>query len=78
MSKSFLDPTIPLQKEMGDQIFGMLNGSTLEFIRQECEAEYLDECAKEHREREGMMSLAAAWEMLASVPPATITSASPR
>lgn len=55
MSKSFLDPTIPLQKEMGDQIFGMLNGSTLEFIRQECEAEYLDECAKEHREREGMM-----------------------
>ena len=55
MSKSYLDPTIPLQKEMGDQIYGVLNGSTLEFIRQECEGEYLDDCAKEHRERRGMM-----------------------
>ena len=55
MGKSYLDPTIPLQKEMGDQIYGVLNGSTLEFIRQECEGEYLDDCAKEHRERRGMM-----------------------
>ena len=55
MGKSYLDPTIPLQKEMGDQIYGVLNGSTLEFIRQECEGEYLDDCAKEQRERRGMM-----------------------
>ena len=55
MSKSFLDPTIPLQKEIGDQIYGALNGSTLEFIRHECEGEYLDDCAKEGRERNGMM-----------------------
>lgn len=55
MSKSFLDPTIPLQKEMGDQIYGVLSGNTLEFIRQECEGEYLDNCAKEGRERSGMM-----------------------
>lgn len=55
MSKSFLDPTIPLQKEIGDQIYGVLNGNTLEFIRQECEGEYLDDRAKEGRERNGMM-----------------------
>jgi hypothetical protein len=53
--KKFLDPTIPLQMEMGNQIYGVLNGSTMEFVRQECEGEYLDDRAKERRERNGMM-----------------------
>jgi len=55
MSKKYFDPTIPLQKEIGDQIYNVLHGGTLEFIRHECEGEDMDERTKERRERYDLM-----------------------
>jgi hypothetical protein len=45
--KKFLDPTITLQKVMGDQIYEALNGPVVEYIRQESVAESYDDRTKE-------------------------------
>ena len=48
--KKFLDPTITMQKVIGDQIYEALNGPVLEYIRQECVAEKADDKIKELQE----------------------------
>ena len=53
--KTFLDPTITLQKVIGDQIYEALNGPVMEYIRQECDAGAADDVTKELQEHNNMM-----------------------
>ena len=53
--KKFLDPTITLQKVIGDQIYEALNGPVVEYIRQESVAESYDDRAKELQEYNNLM-----------------------
>lgn len=53
--KKFLDPTITLQKVIGDQIYEALNGPVMEYIRQECDAGAADDVTKELQEHNNMM-----------------------
>lgn len=53
--KTFLDPTITLQKVIGDQIYEALNGPVVEYIRQESVAESYDDKIKELQEYNNMM-----------------------
>ena len=53
--KSFIDPTITLQKVIGDQIYEALNGPVVEYIRQESVAESYDDRTKELQEHNNMM-----------------------
>ena len=53
--KTFLDPTITLQKVIGDQIYEALNGPVVEYIRQESVAESYDDRTKELQEHNNMM-----------------------
>lgn len=53
--KTFLDPTITLQKVIGDQIYEALNGPVLEYLRNEYDAGDADERTKELQEQNNMM-----------------------
>ena len=53
--KTFLDPTITLQKVIGDQIYEALNGPVMEYICQECDAGAADDVTKELQEHNNMM-----------------------
>lgn len=53
--KTFLDPTITLQKVIGDQIYEALNGPVLEYVRHECVAGENDDTVKEYHENRSMM-----------------------
>lgn len=53
--KKFFDPTITLQKVIGDQIYEALNGPVVEYIRQESVAESYDDKIKELQEYNNLM-----------------------
>lgn len=55
MSKTFFDPTIALQKEIGDQIYEALQGPILEYLRNESDAGEADNRTKEIQENNSMM-----------------------
>lgn len=55
MRKKYFDPTITLQKVIGDQIYEALNGPVIEYIRQEKDAGETDDFVKEYHENRNMM-----------------------
>ena len=55
MSKTYFNPSIPLQQEIGDQIYQTLQGPVLEFLRHETQGEIFDEYSKDYHESSSMM-----------------------